>query len=154
MAIEKFTISRDDSIYHAWPDLVQTDDGNLLCIFTKCTHHENREGSRLMLCKSYDRGRTWTKKAVFIKSTTAETYFNCARISKLGDGTLAVLCDRVSNNENKSSEIYLWKGDTQGNAWSAPRVRLCAGLSPTSFFSFKVEGSLSAPISKTGTPAS
>ena len=30
MAIENFTVSKDDSIYPAWPDLLQTYHGNLL----------------------------------------------------------------------------------------------------------------------------
>lgn len=130
MAIEKFTVSRDDSIYQAWPVLVQTDAGDLLCIFTECKHHGNREGSRLMLCKSYDRGRTWTEKAAFTESTAAQAYFNCARISKLIDGTLAVLCDRLTSNENKCSEIYFWKEDVRGNTWSAPKVLPLCGIVP------------------------
>ena len=30
MSIEKFTVSRDDSIYEAWPDLVLTESGKLI----------------------------------------------------------------------------------------------------------------------------
>ena len=30
MPLQKFTVARDDSIYHAWPDVVQTDSGKLI----------------------------------------------------------------------------------------------------------------------------
>lgn len=56
--IQKFTISRDDSIYHAFPDVVLTSSGKLLCIFTECKHHGDRSYTRVMLCDSDDRGRT------------------------------------------------------------------------------------------------
>ena len=40
--IEKFTISRDDSIYEAWPDVALTRTGRLVCAFTECLHHLDR----------------------------------------------------------------------------------------------------------------
>jgi sialidase-1 len=30
--IQKFNVSRDDSIYEAWPDVVLTDGGKLICV--------------------------------------------------------------------------------------------------------------------------
>ena len=65
MAIQKFYVSRDDSIYEAWPDLVLTDGGKLICIFTECKHHGDRALSRLMITESLDRGRTWSLKKQF-----------------------------------------------------------------------------------------
>ncbi|MDF2685403.1 MAG: hypothetical protein K0S55_584, partial [Clostridia bacterium] len=60
--IKKFTVSRDDSNYHAWPDLVKTKNGKLICVFTECLHHGDRTNSRIMLTESTDRGRTWSYK--------------------------------------------------------------------------------------------
>ena len=31
--LQKFTVSRDDGIYEAWPDLVLTVGGRLICVF-------------------------------------------------------------------------------------------------------------------------
>ena len=60
--IQKFNVSRDDSIYEAWPDVVLTDGGKLICVFSECEHHKNREGARVMITESTDRGRTWSQK--------------------------------------------------------------------------------------------
>lgn len=38
----KHTISRDDTIYEAWPDVTLTPDGRLICVFSECTHHGDR----------------------------------------------------------------------------------------------------------------
>ena len=56
MAIQKFTVSSDDSIYEAWPDRVKTEGGKLICVFTECTAHQNREKARVVITESTDRG--------------------------------------------------------------------------------------------------
>ena len=63
--IQKFNVSRDDSIYEAWPDVALTEGGKLICVFSECEHHKNRDGARLMLTESLDRGRTWSQKRAF-----------------------------------------------------------------------------------------
>lgn len=58
--MQKFTVSRDDSIYQAWPDVALTRSGRLLCVFSECTHHGDRSYTRIVLVQSDDRGSTWT----------------------------------------------------------------------------------------------
>jgi len=58
MSIEKFIVSRDDSIYQDFPDVVLTKDGKLICVFMENTHHSNRDKARISLVESTDRGRT------------------------------------------------------------------------------------------------
>ena len=130
MAIQKFSVSRDDSVYEAWPDLVQTASGKLICIFTECEHHLNRTNSRIVTCESRDRGRTWSKKTPFTEIGTKEEYFNNARISRLPDGRLAVICDKVYGDENKKAEIYVWYGDGEGKEWSEPTRYDFCGIVP------------------------
>ena len=120
--IQKFNVSRDDSIYEAWPDVVLTEGGKLICVFSECEHHKNRDGARLMLTESLDRGRTWSAKIPLTEKGSPSEYFNCARISRLRDGTLAIICDKIYGNENKSSEIWLWRSDSEGENWSEPKV--------------------------------
>ena len=62
MSIEKFFISRDPVYYEAWPDVVLTGDGTLVCVFCQCTHHKDRSYTRIMQTESSDRGRTWSPK--------------------------------------------------------------------------------------------
>ncbi len=120
MAIEKFTVSNDENIYEAWPDLVQTESGKLICVFSECEHHLNRKNARLVICESRDRGRTWSAKRPLTDKAKDGKFFNCARISRLRDGRLAILCDRILGDENTASELYLWYGDGEGISWQAP----------------------------------
>ena len=125
MSLQKFTVSRDDSTYHAWPDVVQTDSGKLICVFSECEHHVNRTNARVMLCESTDRGRTWSEKRPLTEKCAKEDYFNCARISKLNDGRLAIICDRICGHEYSpdcNTRQYVWYGDAEGTCWSEPIV--------------------------------
>jgi len=60
--ITKYTVSRDDSIYQAWPDVALTPSGKLVCVFSERTHHGDRSYTRIMLTDSTDRGRTRSPK--------------------------------------------------------------------------------------------
>ena len=84
--IQKFTISRDDSIYEAWPDVVLTPSGKLICVFAECTHHHDRSYTRIMPTESVDRGRTWSSKRALTDGTQGLPYYNCGRIMQLSDG--------------------------------------------------------------------
>ncbi|MBR5528119.1 MAG: exo-alpha-sialidase [Clostridia bacterium] len=130
MAINKFTVSRDESIYEAWPDLVKTESGKLICVFTECEHHGDRENSRIVMAESFDRGRTWSRKKPLTGKCRKDDYFNNARISKLPDGRLAIICDRVYKDENTSSSIYVWYGDGEGQTWSDPIIYPFCGIVP------------------------
>ena len=137
MPIQKFTVSRDDAIYEAWPDVIQTDGGKLICVFSECEHHLNRDNARIVLCKSLDRGRTWSKKTYLTEKGTKDGYFNCARISKLRDGSLVIICDKVKSDENSVSEIYVWFGDGEGATWSEPVIYPFRGIVPDKYLELK-----------------
>ena len=95
MKIEKFLVSRDPEWYHAWPDVVLTADGTMICVFSECIHHNNRRHTRIMLCDSRDRGRTWTPKRPLSEATDGlPWYYNCPRIFHLSCGELGVIVDR------------------------------------------------------------
>jgi len=130
MAIQKWSVSRDESIYEAWPDVVQTAGGKLICVFSECRHHVNREDARIVLRESTDRGRTWSEKRPLTDKGTKTDFFNCARISRLNDGRLAIICDKVHGNENRQAEIYVWYGDGEGEHWSEPVQYPFCGIVP------------------------
>ena len=48
--IEKFAVSRDDSIYEAFPDVALTPSGRLVCVFAECTHHRDRGFNQVLRC--------------------------------------------------------------------------------------------------------
>ena len=93
--ISRFTVSRDDSVYEAWPDLLLLPSGRLVCTFTECTHHRNRDRSRIVFTYSDDRGRTWAPKRPLSEYGDRDFYFNNSRLSLLPGGTPVVICDRV-----------------------------------------------------------
>lgn len=137
MAIKKFTVSRDDGVYEAWPDLALTDGGRLICVFTECTHHKNRDHSRIVMTCSDDRGRTWSPKRAFTEYTDSDHYYNNARISRLPDGGLAVICDKVDGTGDTEcgpgTKLYLWTADSEGEVWSEPRELPLLGIVPDKY---------------------
>ena len=86
MAIRKFNVSRDDSIYEAFPDLVQTKSGKLICVFNECEHHLDRTNARVMITESFDRGRSWSPKRPISEPGSRKAFLDCPRISLLSDG--------------------------------------------------------------------
>ncbi|MBQ4354471.1 MAG: exo-alpha-sialidase [Clostridia bacterium] len=131
MAIQKFTVSRDDSIYEAWPDLCLTDSGRLICVFSECRHHGDRTDARLTLVTSDDRGRTWSEKRYLTEKGEKTAYWNCARIAKLADGRLAISCDFIRGHENgRNTQVWLWFSEDGGDTWSAPLATPLSGIVP------------------------
>jgi hypothetical protein len=131
MSIEKFTVSRNNSIYQAWPDVALTKGGKLICVFTQCNHHLDRNNSRLMLCESADRGRHWTESKPLTEQCTAQDYWNNARITRLKDDSLVIISDKVPGSEDGSqAPIYMWKGDSEGDNWQEPFMSPAYGIVP------------------------
>ena len=128
--LKKFVVSRDDNIYHAWPDITLTPSGKLICTFTECAHHGDRANSRIAITESYDRGRTWSPKRPFTEVTQKDSYFNNSRVSVLPDGRIAIVCDRVEGDENFSSCIWMWLSEDDGNTWSEPKIYPFCGIVP------------------------
>ena len=94
--IKQYTVSRDDSIYEAFPDIAEAPNGDLLCVFLECEHHIKRQNCRIMITRSANGGKTWSKKEPFSEMTCGDGMtYNCPRINLLPDGCLAVCCDLI-----------------------------------------------------------
>ncbi len=136
MAIQKFIVSNDTSVYEAFPDVVQTDSGKLICVFTECgVSHECRDGSRLVTVESTDRGRTWSEKKPLTERMMHGQSFDCARISKLNDGTLTIICNKLHLEDESSNlwgndYLYMWHGDAEGTDWGEPIILPFGGRCP------------------------
>jgi sialidase-1 len=132
--ISKFTISNDPSIYEAWPDLVLTDSGKLICVFTECTYHGNRDYTRLMLSDSLDRGRTWTPKRPLTDATHGVPNYNNARISRLKNGRLAIVVDKICSEkrakDNEQCKIVFYFSDDDGATWTKEIETPMRGIVP------------------------
>jgi len=133
--IRKYTISRDDSIYEAWPDVTLTPSGKMVCVFSECTHHGDRSYTRIMLTDSTDRGRTWSPKRPLTEPTCGlPVFWNCARISCLCDGRLVVLVDKLFEAERsatpKQCRNYLFFSSDEGRCWTDPIETPAYGIVP------------------------
>ena len=137
MAIQKFVVSRDANIYHAWPDLLKTKSGKLLCVFTECEHHNHRADSRVVMVESCDRGRTWSEKRAISEPSTVEYHFNNSRLSYLSDGRIALICDRVESEEDGGVEQYVWFSADEGESWSEPTILPFCAIVPDRFRELK-----------------
>ena len=138
--MKKFIVSKDNSIYEAWPDIVLTNSGKLICVFSECVHHSDRTDARIMISESTDRGRSWTKKRPLTEKSKKDNYYNCAAISKLNNGTLAIICDRIDGSfksgERKAVQ-YLWFSKDDGASWSEPLILPFCGIVPDKLLQLK-----------------
>lgn len=131
MSLEKFTVSRDDSCYEAWPDVCMTEGGRLVCVFSECEHHGNRDNARIAVVTSDDRGRTWSAKRYLTEKGTRRAYYNCAKIARLSDGRLVISCDFVVGDEDgDDTHVWLWFGDPAGESWSERVATPLHGICP------------------------
>ena len=132
--IQKFSVSRDDSIYEAFPDLTLTADGRLLCVFEECTHHGKRDWTRLALTESSDRGRTWSPKRALTPPSSGHPYWNCARITTLRDGRIAAITDRIGTDERSKDFALLQNllliSHDHGRTWDEPVLLPLQGIMP------------------------
>lgn len=128
--IQKFRVSRDDSIYEAWPDVTLTHTGKLICVFSECTHHKDRSYTRIVCCESTDRGRTWSEKSPVTAATQGLPYWNCARIQTLADGRILVMVDKVHLKGEAGAVNYMIFSDDDGITWSEPMLTPATGIVP------------------------
>ncbi len=130
--MERFTVSRDEAIYEAFPDVIDAADGTLVCVFTECTHHRDRTGARLCLSRSRDGGRTWSPKTYLTEPGTKEANYNCARLSRLPDGRLVLVCDFVTRppEGERSAVVRMWISRDGGETWDGPEDTPAEGIVP------------------------
>jgi len=134
--IEKHVVSRDDSIYEAFPDVALARSGRLVCVFAECTHHRDRSFTRIAVTHSDDRGRTWAPKRPLAPALKGDPkvdpWWNCPRISSLSDGRLAAVCDRLVRHGKADAEqaSWLWLSEDEGATWGEPAVTPVEGIVP------------------------
>jgi len=132
--IQRFTVSRDDAIYEAFPDVALTPSGTLVCVFSECTHHADRSYTRVMVTTSTDRGRTWSPKRGLSEATQGVVFYDCARITCLTDGRLVVVLDKLhsearSKDPESCHNLLIFSTD-DGLTWSNPVLTPARGIVP------------------------
>ena len=139
MALEKFTISRDDGLYECFPHLCLTSSGRILLVYRESNGHVASEFCRLVLRHSDDAGRTWSERLVLRDEAYENgvlTKWNCPKIQQLRDGRVLLLCDRIDfppgewNTTAGNARIVLWFSDDDGASWSDGFATSVNGICP------------------------
>jgi len=145
--IQKFTVSRDDTIYEAFPDVALTPSGRLVCVISECTHHGNRDYTRIAYTVSDDRGRTWSPKRPLSEALRGDPkrdpFWNCPCISMLSDGRLVAIVDRIAGRDegNRGGEQsnWIWFSSDDGETWTGPDPTPVYGIVPDQIVELKNE---------------
>lgn len=142
--IEKISVSRDDDIYEAFPDVALTRSGRLVCVFAECTHHRDRSYTRIVYVTSEDRGRTWSEKIGLSEGLRGDPqkdpWWNCPRVSALGDGRLVAVCDRIAGRDEGvggEQSNWLWFSEDEGENWVGPVETPVYGIVPDQLIELK-----------------
>jgi len=131
MTINKYTVAKNDNIYEAFPDVVLTNNNNLAVVFLECTHHNDRSYTRIMMARSFNKGKNWTKKEQFTKASyDSEQSWNCPRISKLKTGEIIVVVDKVSIKNTSKPKNYYWIGNEDAEQFKGPYLLPANGIVP------------------------
>ncbi len=124
--LQTFVVSRDDSIYEAWPDVALNRKGRLVCVFAECTHHADRGYTRMVYTVSDDRGRTWTPKQPLTEVLRGEhhktPFWDNPRIVCLRDDRLCALVDKHHPPQSYGVEVdvFVLFSEDGGASWSDP----------------------------------
>ncbi len=117
--INKFTITRNDSIMEGWPDMIRTYSGRILVFYNECTAHCDRNGSHIVMRKSDDDGYTWSEKQYIGEETHHGDQWNSIRVNQLSDGRIILVCDRISGTiYTEETKFYTFESNDDGDSWT------------------------------------
>ena len=139
MPVEKFSISRDDTTYEAFPHLCRSESGRILLVYRESNGHVASEYCRLIVRYSDDAGMTWSDRNVIIESSRPEggvmPCWNCPKIQQLTDGRIVMLCEVYDFPPGEwgvehTAQVHLWFSDDDGESFTDPVATSVHGLCP------------------------
>ena len=88
-----------------------------------------------MITRSRDEGKIWDPKQVFWRRCDDSRVFNCPRISRLPDGSMAVICDAIAGQDEETRDVcqYVWKSKDGGKTWNEPDILPFQGIVPDQY---------------------
>ena len=138
MPVEKFTISRDDSVYECFPHLCRSRSGRILITYRESNGHVASEFCRLIVRHSDDGGESWSDRRVLADESRdggVMRTWNGPKIQQLQDGRILLLCDTYEfppgewGVENDARVIFFFSDD-DGATFSAPLTTTVGGICP------------------------
>lgn len=137
--VEKFAVSRDDTVYECFPSLAQLSSGRIVLVYRESDAHRAKDFCRLIVRTSDDGGRTFSNRRVLAdekKTGGALRYHNCPKVQQLRDGRVLVLCDVFPSPPGETvdglsgSRIFFWTSDDECRTWSSPVNTGVGGIMP------------------------
>ena len=136
--VEKFTISRDDTVYECFPHLCRTRSGRILLTYRESNGHVACEFCRLIVRHSDDGGHTWSDRLVIAdekRNGDVMGTWNCPKIQQLKDGRILLLCDIYDYPPGEwgvenDTRIVLWYSNDEGQSFSDPHQTPVSGICP------------------------
>ena len=139
MPIEKFTISRDDSVYECFPSLTKLQSGRIVLVYRESDSHVARGFTRIVVRTSDDGGKMWSDRRVLVatqKTGEGLLKWNCPKVQQLRDGWVLIACDVFTIPPGESarkpdySHIELFLSMDNGDSWTDPRPVNVHGIMP------------------------
>ncbi len=103
--------------YPGWPWVAAGADGTLYCVFREGTAHDYSPSGRALLCRSTDRGKTWTRAEVIVDAPDVDDR-NVA-IAVLGNKDLLVTYNTYTRA--RESLAMTVRSTDGGRTWGKPR---------------------------------
>jgi len=139
MPIQRFTISRDDSIYECFPGLTRCRNGRLILVYRESDSHVAREYARIIVRTSDDEGKSWSDRKVLVATEKADGVlrkYNCPKVQQLKDGRVLIVCDVFltppgeGRSDIKYSHLELFTSRDNGDTWTGPKAVDVSGIMP------------------------
>lgn len=138
-SVERFTVSRDDSVYECFPSLTKCPNGRVLLVYRESDGHVPESYCRIIVRKSDDGGATFSERHVLVAAELTDgrvTQYNCPKIQQLKDGRVLILCDAFpqppgeSADRCKASRVLFWFSSDGGETWSEAADSGVRGIMP------------------------
>lgn len=114
--IKKYSVSKQNHVYKAFPDLLLV-DGKLICVFAEMD--DDNKLYNIVYTVSKDKGVTWENEKIIASKIDDKGRWDCPRICMLKDNSIVVLAtwyvDKDIDPDHHKSYVYMWKYDGEFN---------------------------------------
>lgn len=135
VAHKTFDVWRSPGRFTKNPDIVELPSGTFLLVYADTDSHWSQINQVLTILASEDEGKTWQKRAEVAEANMEQRDHRLVtpRLSLLGDGRLAVICDRNDHSffhEDQPPGNGVWWSEDHGHTWGRECQNGIMGFEP------------------------